>query len=290
MSPKVLVRPAGLVGLIAGLLLSLAAAPPAPAVEGPPPVLLYSYAALPPDLPAEGIADAQREAVTAQVRDALVPAVLAALAEIGGIVPYAARTELAVGGTDGTVWPILLTQLPVPDGQADLIAASFGYAFRQARVLVGDFAGTDPAPAYAVVSFPADSLTARLTQAFVDHAAAAAPDLAMGYVSLGDDLLLFDLAEDGPEGGFVGALATAAESFAERPATLLVGGHAATWRVGNDWAAAPQGDAYRGVIHAGLGDAEALRLLAALGRVQRDHRDLLRRAAQLYGWPEGAVP
>lgn len=278
----------------------LASAAPVRA-DAPPPVLLYSFEVLSaPTLAVDSAAAsyAQREAVTVQVRDDLLPQVLSALEGVAEIAPYAARSQTTPGGYLLETNPSLLLQMPVPDGTADLIAASLGYAFRQSAVLVSDFGVAEGGTGYVVVSFPEDSLTASVTQAFFEHAATVEDGLGGGYTAIGDDMLFLNLrGGDGrPYSGladtaFAEALDQAAGSFAARPARMLAAGEAEAWLIGNDWEAAPDGAGYRAVMAEALDDpAAATRLLRALDRLQAEHAALLLRAADLYGWPVRELP
>ena len=162
-----------------------------------------------------------RRRLTERVRDDVVPSVLRA----AGVNEAQAVTELRMGGYRLQTNPSLHMTVPLTDEQADRLAATLGRVLDQDSVLVADFSssdrtGADRATGYALVRFPAGTLTPDLAQRFFLAAAAEHEGLGGGYTAFGDALLFLNLrGEDGlpssglPDPGFAAALGRAAERF-----------------------------------------------------------------------------
>ena len=173
-------------------------------------------AAVPPDAPYEA-----RRRLTARVRDDVVPSVLRA----AGVNEAQAVTELRMGGYRLQTNPSLHMTAPLTDEQADRLAAALGRVLEQDSVLVADFSSSDGTSAdgatgYALVRFPAGTLTPDLAQQFFLAAAAEHEGLGGGYTAFGDALLFLNLrGADGqpssglPDTGFAAALGRAAAHF-----------------------------------------------------------------------------
>lgn len=178
------------------------------------------FEAVPADVPADTPYEARRR-LTERVRDDLVPSVLRA----AGISEAQAVTELRMGGYRLQTNPSLHMTAPLTDEQADRLAAALGRVLAQDSVLVADFsssdmAGVDRSTGYALVRFPAGTLTPGLAQRFFLAAAAEHEGLGGGYTAFGDTLLFLNLRDaDGQpfsgltDTGFAAALGRAAQRF-----------------------------------------------------------------------------
>ena len=175
-----------------------------------------------PDAPYEA-----RQRLTERARSDLLPAIL----EAAGLDGAGAVTELRMGGYRLRTNPSLHMTVALEDAPADRLAGAIAWSLEQESVLVADFDSADGATGYALVRFPAGSLTPDLAQRFFLAAAAEHEGLGGGYTAFGDTLLFLNLrGGDGkPYSGlsddaFTEALRRAAAAFPG--AVLTETGHA----------------------------------------------------------------
>lgn len=244
------------------------------------PTPLYELGML--DLTLENASYEQREAFTVEVRDAMVPDVVALV----GLADQMLDTELTPGGFQRVTNPSLQTRLMASGSQVETLAAGLGYVFSQWSVLVADFAAEDGGTGYAVVSFDVAQVDPELGQAFFDHAADVDAGLGGGYFAFASEVIYLNLR--GPDGepysgldddSFVAAVEDAADSFAPYKAELAQAGEAGVIFVENDWKTAPAGEDYLAVLDP-LGEAA----LAELAALQDEHVERFKAAVENYGW------
>lgn len=166
---------------------------------------------VPPDIPYEA-----RQRLTERARTDLLPAIL----ETAAPENRGAVAELRMGGYRLQTNPSLHMTVPLEDAPADRLAGAIAWSLKQESVLVADFDSADGATGYALVRFPAGSLTPDRAQRFFLAAAAEHAGLGGGYTAFGDSLLFLNLrAGDGqPYSGlsddaFSGFLRRAAAAF-----------------------------------------------------------------------------
>lgn len=234
------------------------------------------------DLTLENATYAQREAFTVDVRDAMMPDIVAAV----GLTDQMLDTELTPGGFQLVTNPSLQTRLMASDAQVESLAAAIGYVFSQWSVLVTDFTVTDGGTGFGVVSFAADSVDPALGQQFFDHAAKVDQGLGGGYFAFSTEVIYLNLRDPAgvPYSGledeaFIAALGEAASSFAPYRAELAQSGEAAVIFVENDWNTAAAGEDYLNILDA-LGDD----VVTDLGDLQAEHVDRFEAAVDAYQW------
>lgn len=261
--------------------------------SGPPPIgpiQQVSYEVIPTplyelgmlDLTLENASYEQREAFTVEVRDAMLPDVVALV----GLADQMLDTELTPGGFQRVTNPSLQTRLMASGAEVESLAAALGYVFSQWSVLVTDFAAEDGGTGYAVVTFDVAQVDPELGQAFFDHAAEVDVGLGGGYFAFGSEVIYLNLR--GPDGepysgldddSFVTAVEEAADSFAPYKAALAQAGEAGVIFVENDWKTAPAGEDFLNVLDP-LGEAA----LAELATLQEEHVARFKAAVDAYGW------
>ncbi|QCO06752.1 hypothetical protein [Azospirillum argentinense] len=157
-----------------------------------------------------------RQRLTERARTDLLPAILDAV----GLDGAAAVADLRMGGYRLHTNPSLHLTLRVEDGPADRLAGAIAWSLEQDSVLVADFDSADGATGYALVRFPAGSLTPDRAQRFFLAAAAEHEGLGGGYTAFGDTLLFLNLrGADGtpynglPDEAFAEFLRRASDAF-----------------------------------------------------------------------------
>jgi hypothetical protein len=267
---------------------SLAGCRPDDGEPGYGPIHQISYEAIPTPLYELGVIDLtldnatyeQREAFTVEIRDAVLPNVVA-LTDLSML-----DTELTPGGFQLVTNPSLQSRVEAASADIELLAAAIGYTFSQWSVLVTDFSETDGETRYGVVALDVDVVDPKLGQDFFTHAASVAGGLGGGYFAFDNELIFLNIrgSDGAPYSGldddaFVAKLRDAARTFAPMSAELVQSGNAAVIFVENDWATAPVGEDYVAVL-APLGDAA----LAELDDLRADHTARFEAAAMKYGW------
>lgn len=244
------------------------------------PTPLYEVGPL--DLTLANASYEQREAFTLEVRDTMLPDIVAAV----GLPGQMLDTELTPGGFQLVTNPSLQTRLTAGDSEVEALAAALGYVFSQWSVLVTDFAATEGGTGFAVVSFDVAEVDPELGQAFFEHAAELDGGLGGGYFAFSSEVIFLNLR--GPDGepysmlddeAFVGLVEDAATSFAPYRAELAQAGEAGVIFVENDWITAPAGEDYLALLDA-LGDATVAELMT----LQAEHVDRFEAAVSAYGW------
>ncbi len=186
------------------------------------------------------------------------------------------ETALVPGGYKLRSDPSLVTAIATRSSQATLLAAAFGYVFRQDSVLVVDLGASDGDQFFARVRFHEIPLSGGLAEAFFQHAAKVDPALGEGYTAFDNTMLFINLRDDTGKsyGGldndaFLAALNKAVTSFTAAKVSLFQTGKIEARFVGNDWRASPQGGEYRILL-----PAETLPALDAIqARIASQIRD-----------------
>ncbi|TWA66438.1 hypothetical protein FBZ82_108103 [Azospirillum brasilense] len=157
-----------------------------------------------------------RQRLTERSRTELLPAILAAAGLEGAV----AVADLRMGGYRLQTNPSLHLTLRLEDAPADRLAGVIAWSLEQESVLVADFDSADGTTGYALVRFPAGSLTPERAQRFFLAAAAEHEGLGGGYTAFGDTLLFLNLrGDDGtpysglPDEMFTESLRRAAAAF-----------------------------------------------------------------------------
>jgi hypothetical protein len=173
---------------------------------------------------------------------------------IATAVGFTGRLETAIvpGGYKLRSDPSLVTAIETRSSQATLLAAAFGYAFRQRSVLVIDLGASDGDQFFVRIQFLGVPLAGPLADEFFRHAAKVHPALGEGYTAFGNDMLFINLRDDAgkPYGGldndaFLAALTKAVASFRAAKVSIVKTGLIEARFVGSDWQASPQGGEYR---------------------------------------------
>ncbi|NUB12568.1 hypothetical protein GAY28_07480 [Azospirillum brasilense] len=133
-----------------------------------------------------------RQCLTERARTDLLPAIL----DSTGLDGVGAVTDLRMGGYRLRTNPSLHLTLRLEDGPADRLTGAIAWSLEQDSVLVADFDSADGATGYALVRFPAGSLTPDRAQRFFLAAAAEHEGLGGGYTAFGDTLLFLNLRGD----------------------------------------------------------------------------------------------
>ncbi|UKJ77792.1 hypothetical protein [Azospirillum brasilense] len=157
-----------------------------------------------------------RQRLTERARTELLPAILNA----AGLDGVGTAADLRMGGFRLQTNPSLHMTLRLEDAPADRLAGAIAWSFSQESVLVADFDSADGATGYALVRFPAGSLTPERAQRFFLAAATEHEGLGGGYTAFGDTLLFLNLrGDDGtpysglPDEAFAEFLRRAADAF-----------------------------------------------------------------------------
>lgn len=139
----------------------------------------------------------------------------------------------------------------VSSGEAERFAAGLGYVFRQYSVLVSGLDDEGGNTGYVVVTFPENTLDAKVAQAFFEKAASVEKGLGGGYTAFGDDQIFLNVADSAgkPYSGldnaaFLAGLTKAAAEFGPPQPTIDGTGTASARFVGNEWDKQAQGEAY----------------------------------------------
>lgn len=235
----------------AALAALLLAAPAAPALAGEPDSFLISYEATPshgftlPRLEAAGYDE--RAAFSSKVLSDIVPRI----AEAAGIDASDLSSEVTPGGYLLKTNASLQSEAEVSGEDADRFAAALGYVFRQDSVLVSGLDDDSAKTGFVVVSFPDNTLDAKLAQAFFEKAASIDKGLGGGYTAFGDDQIFLNVVgDDGkPYSGldnaaFKAGLVKAAAEFGPPNPKITDSGTAIARFIGNDWEKQPKGDEY----------------------------------------------
>ena len=254
------------------------------------PIHQISYEAIPTpryevgplDLTLENASYEQRQRFTVEVRDSILPDVVAVV----GLTGQMLTTELTPGGYQLVTNPSLQSRVMADMGEVESFAAAIGYVFYQWSVLVTDFSDTEGGTGYAVVSLDVDVIDPELGQGFFLHAANREAGLGSGYFAYEDELIFLNIrgADGEPYSGledqaFVAALKDAARTFAPYRASVAQSGEAGVLFVENDWGSAPAGEDYLAVLDPLGADA-----LAALAELQEEHLGRFDAAVAEYGW------
>ena len=244
--------------------------------------LLFSYEATSGQLGLAKLRDgsyADRAAFTARVQNELLPDVLRA----AGVDPAKVRTELTPGGYLLRTNASLQSRIWLDDDLANKVAATLGYVFRQASVLVSDLGDAKGGTGLVVVGFPRGTLTAATAHRFFEHAADIHKGLGGGYTAFGDQMIFLNVRDDAgkpyselSDRDFERGLRPAAMSFKGAKATVAKVGQAKAWFVGNSWSRKPNGEDYVAI----LGEAPAARLKP----LQDRHTAMIMEAAERWGW------
>lgn len=173
------------------------------------------FEAVPAGAPPGASYDA-RQRLTERARTELLPTIL----DAAGLDGAGAVTDLRMGGYRLRTNPSLHMTLRLEDAPADRLAGAIAWSLEQESVLVADFDSADGATGYALVRFPAGSLTPDRAQRFFLAAAAEQDGLGGGYTAFGDTLLFLNLRNgDGtpysglPDEAFTESLQRAAAAF-----------------------------------------------------------------------------
>ncbi|MFN3614302.1 MAG: hypothetical protein ACK4WC_07060 [Rubrimonas sp.] len=263
----------------AALAALIGAAGPAAAAE----MHLISYEAIPSvqtDIDLAGATYDQRAELTAMVRDAIAPQVIAALAMDGALI----ETDLTPGGYLLNTNASLQARGQITEVEAIRLAAALGYVLRQWSVMVSRFDDDLGDTGYVVVSFPEDALTPEAAQAFFEAAAQLDEGLGGGYTAFGDEMIFLNVrdGEHVPYSGlddiaFAALLGQAAGAFDGAELMITRAGYAHALFVGNDWNAATQGEDYARTLN----DPE---LVAELDALRAAHEALVLEFADRHGW------
>lgn len=221
------------------------------ALADEPDSYLISYEATPSagyELPKlEAATYEQRAAFAAKVLEEIVPRI----ADAVGIDSNDLDTEVTPGGYLLKTNASLQTEAEISSAEADRFAAGLGYVFRQYSVLVSGLDDASAKTGYVVVTFPDNTLDAKVAQAFFEKAAAVDKGLGGGYTAFGDDQIFLNVVgDDGkPYSGldnaaFLAALTKAAAEFGSPQPTVSDSGTATARFIGNEWDKQPKGDAY----------------------------------------------
>ncbi|MBB3266988.1 hypothetical protein FHW79_004637 [Azospirillum sp. OGB3] len=173
------------------------------------------FEAVPADAPPNMSYEA-RLRLTERARTELLPAIL----DAAGLEGAGAVADLRMGGYRLRTNPSLHLTLRLEDTPADRLAGAIAWSFSQESVLVTDFDSADGATGYALVRFPAGSLTPDRAQRFFLAAAAEHEGLGGGYTAFGDTLLFLNLRDDDgkpysglPDDAFTELLRRATDAF-----------------------------------------------------------------------------
>lgn len=212
---------------------------------------LISYEATPSagfDLPKLEAADyAARAAFSEKVLAEIVPKI----ADAVGIDSGDLDTEVTPGGYLLKTNASLQTEAEVTGDEADRFAAGLGYVFRQYSVLVSGLDDDNAKTGYVVVTFPDNTLDAKVAQAFFEKAASVDKGLGGGYTAFGDDQIFLNVVgDDGkPYSGldntaFLAGLTKAVQEFGPPKPSISGSGTATARFIGNEWDKQPKGEAY----------------------------------------------
>ncbi|WP_188261180.1 hypothetical protein [Azospirillum tabaci] len=149
------------------------------------------FEAVPASAPSGASYDA-RQRLTERARTELLPAIL----DAAGLDGAGAVADPRMGGYRLHTNPSLHMTLRLEDAPADRLAGAIAWSFSQESVLVADFDSADGTTGYALVRFPAGSLTPDRAQRFFLAAGAEHEGLGGGYTAFGDTLLFLNLRGD----------------------------------------------------------------------------------------------
>ncbi|MFC5358770.1 hypothetical protein [Azospirillum himalayense] len=175
------------------------------------------FEAVPAGAPPDASYEA-RQRLTERARTDLLPAIL----DAAGLDGTGTVADLRMGGYRLRTNPSLHLTLRWEDGPADRLAGAIAWSLEQDSVLVADFDSADGATGYALVRFPAGSLTPDRAQRFFLAAAAEHEGLGGGYTAFGDTLLFLNL-RDGDGASYSGLTDDAFVEFLRRAADAFPG-------------------------------------------------------------------